>query len=97
MKFLTRVVRGRLALITAVSFLASQNAGLVVAQTAKPAATAKSAAPTATQVPVDGGWPRAYTTGSGAAMVLYQPQVASWDRQKLMTAVYHQSHPRHQS
>jgi len=32
---------------------------------------------------VDGGWPRLYpTTKSGANIILYQPQIASWDNQQ---------------
>src|SRR5580765_3441987 len=62
---------------------------------AKPAAAtpaaAKPATPTAAKaapapVPADGGWPRGYTTASGATMVIYQPQVAAWDEQKRLTA-----------
>ena len=109
MLFLTRVAQSRVALITAVSLLVSQNAGVVFAQnpatpatTAKPTAAkpASASAATPTQAakpaaaaaspavprPIDGGWPRSYTTSSGAALVLYQPQVATWDQQKLMTA-----------
>jgi hypothetical protein len=54
---------------------------------AKPAATtaAKPAVAPTTTAPIDGGWPRRHTTPSGAALVLYQPQVASWDNQKHMT------------
>ena len=34
---------------------------------------------------VDGGWPRAYLTAAQAELLIYQPQVASWDgRQKLV-------------
>src|SRR5215471_7476390 len=40
------------------------------------------AAGAAAALPVDGGWPRAYTTASGARLVLYEPQVASWVNQK---------------
>src|SRR5258708_4774274 len=40
-------------------------------------------APT-TQRPVDGGWPRAYTTTSGARLVVYEPQIASWLDQRKM-------------
>src|SRR5690242_14810020 len=36
----------------------------------------------AVTTPADGGWPRAYTTNSGARLVLYEPQVASWSEQK---------------
>src|SRR5437764_589954 len=38
--------------------------------------------PSATAAPLDGGWPRHYMTGSGARLVLYEPQVASWADQK---------------
>src|SRR5262249_37786514 len=34
--------------------------------------------------PPDGGWPRAYTTASGARLVIYQPQIVSWHEQKRM-------------
>ncbi len=52
----------------------------------KPAAKPAAAAPAATQKPVDGGWPRAYTAPSGATVVLYQPQIASWQDQKHIVA-----------
>ena len=48
----------------------------------KPAAS--TAAPTsaaAAPAPVDGGWPRVYDLPSGGSFLLYQPQVASWDKQ----------------
>src|SRR6185295_17686855 len=56
------------AVLTMVSLLATPMAPLV----AQPAASAA----------VDDGWPRAYTTSSGAALTIYQPQVASWIGQK---------------
>jgi hypothetical protein len=46
------------------------------------AAPAKAAPAAPAPVPPDGGWPRAYTTASGASMMIYQPQVASWAEQK---------------
>ncbi len=52
----------------------------------KPVAKPAAAAPAATQKPVDGGWPRAYTAPSGAIVVLYQPQIASWQDQKHIVA-----------
>ena len=64
----------------------------------KPAAPAKTAGPegarppprlpkpAATAAAVDGGWPRAYSTPSGGRIVVYQPQVASWDEQRHMVA-----------
>ena len=49
------------------------------ASRAKRRATAASkAASAAAPAPPDGGWPRAYTTASGAALVIYQPQISSW-------------------
>ena len=37
--------------------------------------------------PVDRGWPRGYSLPSEAQVVLFQPQVASWDNQKHMVAL----------
>jgi hypothetical protein len=34
-----------------------------------------------TPPPVDGGWPRDTTTPSGARLIIYQPQIASWTGQ----------------
>ena len=66
-------VRRRVAILAIVSLLGSPTAPLVMAQ-APPAAAATE--------PPDGGWPRAYTTASGAALAVYQPQVSSWADQK---------------
>ena len=60
---LTRAVRGRIALLTAVSLLVSQNAGLVLAQTpaAKPAPRSPRRrgrgrpTPPTPRSPIDGG------------------------------------------
>src|SRR5262245_14135111 len=52
-------------------------------------AAAASSPPSAGTSPpeeVDGGWPRAYVTAANAQLVLYQPQVASWDGQAKMVA-----------
>jgi hypothetical protein len=46
--------------------------------------TGRATTGAATAVPADGGWPRAYITGFGARLVLYEPQVASWADQKRM-------------
>ena len=58
--------------------------------TAKPAAATAKPAPAQTRG--DGGWPRSYTTASGAALFIYQPQVASWDNQKQIVAFAAVSH-----
>src|SRR5262249_41369357 len=55
--------------------------------TPAPAAAKPAPAPAAAAAgPADPGWPRAYETGSGAKVLVYQPQVASWDQQKRMVA-----------
>ena len=58
--------------------------------TAKPPATQASTAKPPTPAPsdavVDGGWPRAYLTAAGGQLVIYQPQVSTWERQKDMLA-----------
>ena len=56
--------------------------------TAKPAAApagSKPAAPAAAAAPVDGSWPRFYDAG-GASVLLYQPQISSWENQKHLVA-----------
>ena len=65
--------------------------------TAKPATTSSTAgtqaaskpapaASTTTAGPVDGGWPRIYALQSGGSVLVYQPQVASWDNQRHLVA-----------
>ncbi len=78
--------RAHVAALTALSLLLSPAAPLVNAQAAaRPASqtsSAKPLPPVTAPAPVDGGWPRTYTTPSGATLVLYQPQVESWAQQK---------------
>jgi hypothetical protein len=50
-------------------------------------ATASSAT-----APIDGGWPRVYNLQSGGTILLYQPQVASWDKQVHLVAFSAVSH-----
>jgi hypothetical protein len=47
-----------------------------------PALSAQQPAAAVTTAPVDGGWPREYSTATGARVVLYEPQVESWQDQK---------------
>jgi hypothetical protein len=54
------------------------------AGTAKPAAATPAAA--ASPAPIDGGWPRIGDLPSGGSILMYQPQIASWDKQKHMVA-----------
>ena len=67
---------------------------------AKPASpssqTTKATTPTASKAtpasaasapaPVDGGWPRIYDLPSGGSILLYQPQIASWEKQAHLVA-----------
>ena len=53
-------------------------------------ATARPAA--AVPAEADGGWPHGYTTTSGAALLVYQPQVSSWLNQKHIVAYSAVSH-----
>jgi len=55
-------------------------------QPVKPAAPPASAKPAAPAGDVDGGWPRVYNLASGGSILVYQPQIASWDQQKHMVA-----------
>ena len=61
--------------------------------TAKPPATQPSTAKPATATTpavsdaiVDGGWPRAVLTAAGGQLLIYQPQISTWERQKDMLA-----------
>ena len=45
-----------------------------------------AAAAARTPPPPDGGWPRVYTLPSGASILVYQPQIASWDKQAHLVA-----------
>jgi hypothetical protein len=75
-----------IAVVTSLSLIGSSVAPLVAAQA--PKAATKTAAKTtpATAAPVDGGWPRSIATASGAALTLYQPQIATWADQKHVVA-----------
>src|SRR4249919_3213072 len=89
-----RSTRGIVALVTSANLVASSWLPAIHAQatqTAAPKTTtqapaAKPAAKPAQPPPPDGGWPRQYVTKSGAPFLVYQPQIATWDDQKKMTA-----------
>jgi hypothetical protein len=72
-------LRDRAIVAVAVCALLQSSSGVLWGQNT----TAKPAARTAT--PVDGAWPRSYRTASGAQLVVYQPQVASWRNQAHIT------------
>jgi len=77
------------AFATALSLVLTPVAPLLAAPAPPQAATpapAPAPTPAAAAATVDGGWPRAYSTPSGGKILLYQPQVASWDNQRRMVA-----------
>jgi hypothetical protein len=53
---------------------------------AKATASATPAASGTAATPIDGGWPRSYPLTRGGTLLVYQPQVASWDQQKRIVA-----------
>jgi len=54
-------------------------------QTTPSSAPAPAVATPPPAPPVDGGWPRLYpTTKSGANIIVYQPQISSWENQRVM-------------
>ncbi len=66
------------ALCTITSVVLTPFSQVLAATPPKPASTAAK--------PADKGWPRNYSAPSGAQLVFYQPQIASWDGQKHMVA-----------
>jgi hypothetical protein len=83
--------RGGVAWVTALA-LALGPAAPTEGNPSPAQATAATAAPppasgsTPDASPADGGWPRAYETPTGGRILVYQPQVASWENEKRMTA-----------
>src|SRR5262245_2750196 len=57
-------------------------------QSKTPPATASTtpAPAAATPAPIDGGWPRVYPLANDGNVLVYQPQIASWDNQKHVVA-----------
>jgi hypothetical protein len=54
--------------------------------TAAPAKPAAAAATTTTPAVPDGGWPRFYDLPGGGSILMYQPQISSWEKQAHMVA-----------
>src|SRR5262249_13558101 len=81
-----RVMRTGFATLTVLSLLTIAAAPLVHAQTttSHPAAAARTSS-AASAPAVDGGWPRGFTTPSGAKLLLYQPPVETWVHPKHLT------------
>jgi hypothetical protein len=81
---MTEALRVRIAVGVLLSLLGSAGALVVKAQAPAKPATGPAPKPAAAKATasIDGGWPRASTTASGASLVIYQPQIASWVDQK---------------
>src|SRR5262245_18636444 len=73
--------------LTMASLLAAAAAPLVAQSrpAARPPGSASQRAAASLDASADEGWPRAYVSPSGASIVLYQPQIASWPDQEHMT------------
>ena len=94
----TRRPQRAAAIVAAISMLLQPTTHLVAAMaspgqvpatppaTAAPAAAAAAAQPGTAALPVDGGWPRAYSLPSQGSILVYQPQIASWDKQAHVVA-----------
>jgi hypothetical protein len=63
---------------------------VVAAELAAPSAVdvlrAQGVPPAAPPDTIDGGWPRPYSTSTKAQILIYQPQIASWDGRREMVA-----------
>ena len=84
-------LRSGVALLAALTLLVDPAIPLVAAAMAPGQATAKPApaaagATVAVDTAVDGGWPRVYDLPTGGTILLYQPQIATWDKQTHMVA-----------
>src|SRR5215218_8115155 len=75
-----------IGLTPAVSSAVSSHKRAAGAATPHARQRAAGGSPRAAEAAVDGGWPRGYVTPGGARVVLYQPQVASWEGQRRMVA-----------
>jgi hypothetical protein len=75
--------------VSTISILASLSLIVSTSALAVPYATAKtqSASTSSVQEPADRGWPRGYSLPSEAQVVMFQPQVATWDNQKHLVAL----------
>jgi hypothetical protein len=83
-------IRRRIAIVTMWSLLLSPGGLVRLSEPLRVSAaaiqgTASAKPPMTASRPLDGGWPRSYTTPSGAGLVVYQPQIASWENQKRLT------------
>ncbi|HQZ15355.1 MAG TPA: hypothetical protein PLD86_00660 [Vicinamibacteria bacterium] len=83
----TRIAGGRasVATVTALAMALTPTASLFAAPAQAPTVTV-TPNPATTGGATDRGWPRAYSTPSGARLLVYQPQVSSWSGQRRLVA-----------
>ena len=74
------------ALLAAASMVLQPTAHLLAAGQTKPAPQTTKPAAAAPSAPIDGGWPRVYSLSSGGSILVYQPQVSSWQNQANLVA-----------
>jgi len=79
--------RTPIASLVILALAAGPARGPLLAQAAAQAAPAKTSTTTSGgPAAIDGGWPRAYRTPARALLLIYQPQIASWDGRERMVA-----------
>ena len=83
--------RSGVALLAALTLLIHPAVPLVAADGAKPGGSRsrrprRRARRSPSNTAVDGGWPRVYDLPSGGTILMYQPQIATWDKQTHMVA-----------
>ena len=78
-------LRPVVAVMTALSLVVTPGTGLVIGLVAQGAQEA--AAGEASDADVDLGWPRGYETPGGGEIVVYQPQLTSWENQTQLVAL----------
>src|SRR5262252_983367 len=66
--------------------IASMAAATLLTPSLGEIARAQTGGSAGSTLPIDGGWPRTYLTPRNAQLIVYQPQIASWDARKQMVA-----------
>ncbi len=78
-------MRSVVAVVTALSLVLTPGTWLVIGVAAQNAQQGTSGE--ASDADVDLGWPRGYETPNGGEIVVYQPQISSWEDQRRLVAL----------
>ena len=78
-------MRSVVAVVTALSLVLTPGTWLVIGVAAQNAQQGTSGE--ASDADVDLGWPRGYETPNGGEIVVYQPQISSWENQRRLVAL----------